>query len=231
MRSWIESWGLVAAAVTLVTACSGAPEDPLPDSDKTCIPNQQVECSCPSGELGIKACLADGTGFGSCEGCDGSLGVGCSSAPDCASCTSCFDACVCQGQSASACLSQCTASSGGATGSGGSSGGSGGYGAYGGSGGSSGGGGYGAYGGGGGSGGAMDCQGCLSSACGGELSNCSATSGCLDLVSCAASSGCSLADYACLALSCGAYMLNFGAIPPAISLGSCASQACGAECS
>jgi hypothetical protein len=230
MRSWKGSWGLVAIAAAVVSACSGAPEDPLPDSDKTCIPNQQVECSCPSGELGIKACLADGTGFGSCEGCDGSLGVGCSSAPDCGSCTSCFDTCVCQGQSASACLEQCTTSTGGATGSGG--GGSGGYGAYGGSGGGSAGtGATGGYSGGGGGGGVMDCQGCLSSACGSQLSSCSSTSGCLDLVSCAGSSGCFLDDYACLAFSCGVYMLNFGAIQPAISLGSCAAQACGAECS
>lgn len=48
---------------------------------------------------------------------------GCSSAPHCASCESCYDACVCSGTSASACVSQCSTASGGAGGSGGGAGG------------------------------------------------------------------------------------------------------------
>jgi hypothetical protein len=77
----------------------------------------------------------------------------------------------------------------------------------------------------------MDCQTCLSQSCGSELSGCSQTSGCLELVQCADQSGCSLSDYGCLLMGCGVYLINFKAVGPAMSLGGCASSACAVECS
>jgi hypothetical protein len=67
--------------------------------------------------------------------------------------------------------------------------------------------------------------------CASEVSSCSQTAGCLELVQCAQGSGCYLDDYGCLLLACGAYLANFGAVDPAMSLGSCAATACANECS
>lgn len=224
---------LLLSLAGLAAACGGSPEEA---ADDPCIPNQQVSCTCPGGGLGVKECAADGSGFGTCTGCQAAV-EGCSQEPDCDGCASCFDSCVCQGGDAKACLKSCaggssggggsggTSSAGGASGSGGAgSGGAGGYA------GSSGSGGY-SGGGGGGGGGALDCPGCVAQSCPSELTGCSQTSGCIELVQCAQASGCSLSDYGCLLFGCGAYTINFKAVPAAMSLGGCAAQACAVECS
>jgi len=228
------AWLLLGAGLAI--SCGGAPEDAAADS---CIPNEQVECSCPNGQLGVRECGPEGTGFGQCTGCASPV-EGCSSEPDCDGCSSCFDSCVCQGGNAKACLAGCTGSgtssggggaspggggasaSGGAPGGGGTSGG--GY-SGGGSGGASG------NGSGGSAGGAVDCTSCVAQSCGAELSGCTQTSGCIELVQCAQASGCTLSDYGCLLFGCGAYLINVKAVPPAVSLGNCAASACAMECS
>jgi len=230
--------GWLVALVAIAAACGGAPE---PEAKDSCIPNQAISCTCAGGELGVQECAADGSGYGACIGCQGTI-EGCTNEPDCDGCSSCFDSCVCQGGDAKACLKQCAGGSAGSSGSGGSSGspGGGGYSGGGSSGGGSGGysgggssgsGGWSGGGSGGGGGGALDCQGCVAQSCPGELAGCTQTSGCIELVQCAQSSGCSLSDYGCLLFGCGAYMINFKAVPAAMSLGGCASQACSVECS
>jgi hypothetical protein len=202
-------------------ACGGAPE--LPDSETAvCVPNHQIDCTCPGGASGVKQCVADGSGYAACQ---------CGDSPtSCASATSCFDECLCQGGDGKSCLEQCAGGSGGAVGSsGGASGsgpGSGGTSGAG-SGGSGGSGGAGA-----GAGGAAPagCESCVGQACTAELQSCAQTAGCLELVQCAQQSGCWLDDFACLAFACGQYLLSFGAVPPALSLGSCVSSACASEC-
>ncbi len=230
-RTRSGAWLLLLSA----WACGGSPE---PAADENCIPNQSVACTCPGGSVGVRICAADGKGFGECSACQKAV-EGCSLEPDCDGCSSCFDSCVCQGGDAKTCLKSCA----GATGSGGSgassSGGAPAGGGYGGSGsggsggysggGSSGGGGY--SGGGSGGGAALDCAGCVAQSCGSELSGCSQTSGCMELVQCADQAGCSLSDYGCLVMGCGLYMINFKAVPAAASLGNCAASACAVECS
>jgi hypothetical protein len=40
---------------------------------------------------------------------------GCSAAPNCGSCLACYDACICQGQSSSACVAKCQTGVGGSS--------------------------------------------------------------------------------------------------------------------
>lgn len=215
--------GWLAAFLALSAACAGSPDEAAPED---CIPNQQISCSCPGGGLGVRQCAADGSGYGACTGCAAAT-EGCSSEPDCGGCSSCFDSCVCQGGDAKACLTQCSGGGGASPGGGGTSGvtgGSGGVSA------SSGGSGGSAGGGGAGGGAVLDCQSCVAQSCGSELSGCTQTSGCLELVQCASQNGCALSDYGCLLLGCGALLVNFKAVVPAMSLGGCAAQACAVEC-
>jgi hypothetical protein len=73
--------------------------------------------------LTAMACSSKQSGEG------GGLEPGCSTAPACASCESCFDACVCKGQSVDQCIANCSGGTGGGGGTAGSAGSSGGAGA------------------------------------------------------------------------------------------------------
>ncbi len=55
--------------------CRGEPGVVIPDG--SCTPGAQVACACPAGKSSIKVCLADGSGFGSCQACpNGGTGGG-----------------------------------------------------------------------------------------------------------------------------------------------------------
>ena len=41
------------------------------DDASECTPGQVVSCPCPGGSTGVQTCLADGSGYGACEGCGG----------------------------------------------------------------------------------------------------------------------------------------------------------------
>jgi hypothetical protein len=232
-----RSFAPVLPFAFVLLACGGG-GDPSADAqgELACIPNQQIECEFPGGGYGTRVCDEQGKAFGACESCIGTGSASCK-APSCGGCKTCFDQCVCSGTAAKTCVKTCNGAGGSSGAGGGPSSGSGGSGggsaAGGGSGGDGGwGGGSGGDGGwGGGGAGPLDCQGCVSQACSGELSSCTSAGSCLELVACAQQSGCALDAYGCLIVACGPYLLDFSALPAALALGSCAASACGAECS
>jgi hypothetical protein len=68
--------------------------------------------------LAVAACSSE-------QSAEGGLEPGCSTAPACASCETCFDGCVCQGGGVDRCIADCSGGTGGASGSAGGGGSSG----------------------------------------------------------------------------------------------------------
>ncbi len=54
-----------------VDAGDGGPRADAAPGPEACVPGQQIACTCPGGATGDQVCLPNGSGYGTCEGCDG----------------------------------------------------------------------------------------------------------------------------------------------------------------
>ena len=62
------AWRSGVLAVALAAGSCGDDERPA------CQPGEVIACPCPFAEVGQQTCLADGSGFGSCQPCNGGEG-------------------------------------------------------------------------------------------------------------------------------------------------------------
>jgi hypothetical protein len=69
-------WLLGALIVPWVAGCGGEEATPV------CTPGTTLACACPGNAHGVQACLADGTGYGTCTNCLGPGGSGGSGGAD-----------------------------------------------------------------------------------------------------------------------------------------------------
>lgn len=74
MRSSTKTAFVLGAALAVgsIEACSDSGTSQT--SGYACTPGQQVNCGCPGGDQGTQICLADGSGYGTCQCGDGGAG-------------------------------------------------------------------------------------------------------------------------------------------------------------
>ncbi len=67
----ITALGFGIGVLSPLLACGGGDAD---GDDQLCTPGQQVACACPNNEVGVQACLLDGSGFDFCQCGDAGTG-------------------------------------------------------------------------------------------------------------------------------------------------------------